>query len=532
VGKATECQNLVVSYWLLSNFQLFCFRSCSRGFLKHTSSLSGAVHLAGKSIQIARVSLIALILLTVGCGGDSSRLPDGAVVGRASRYDYSPSAIQEGDEYKFWWCGQAVNPERHSQDSDAILYSSINTVTNVRFGPVTVLGETPGKWDSVYTCNPRVIGGTFVNPLGDGQTFKYAMYYVGTSAKSGTANSIGAAFSNDGITWNKLPEPVVAAQTTTDYGVAQPAAFNSDGKGAIWLFYEDSNAAPWNRHIQATSTDGVNFTIKGTLTTNGLDPTNPDASWGDIAYDPKTNYWYATYNLPARASSTTGGVSELESYGIQLYRIPNDSLLTGDTPWERLMDADTNSTGFESNFISAFLKDDHGNLNVGSYPTIQMYTAVSNPRPRWDASASAVAESAKVSHWDIASTVWVPGKPLLALNRYFNNKTHEVTTGWIDPKGGFVLEKKLGQLYQSPQNGATVQFFGCKAGSTDYFVSLDKDCEGKRLLGTNGFGYSQPVAGSNLAAIYSCQTDHDHFVSNEADCEGKATGNLLGYIVP
>ncbi len=432
---------------------------------------------------------------------------------------------------KFWWCGGAVNPNRSSQETDAILYESINVVTHQKFGPVTVLGETPGAWDSAYTCNPKVIRGTFTNPVGDGQTYTYAMYYVGTQTIVGNVNSIGVAFSNDGISWNKLPQPVILATTTSGYGAAQPAAYNSDGKAGIWLFYEDSNAAPWNRHVQTMSVDGVHFTEIGTLTTNGLDLNNPDASWGDIAYDLQTNYWYAAFNLPSRQPSTTGQVTEHESYGVQLYRIPSASLLSGSTPWERLMDADTNSTGFESNFIPGFLRDDYGNLNIGSYPTIQMYIAVSNPRPRWNDSPALAAKSARVSSWDIASLVWIPGKPMLALNRYKNKTTHQVTTGWIDPKGNFEQEDMLGHLYQSPQHGAAVQFFGCKGGSTDYFVSLDKDCEGQRILGSNGFAYSQPVAGANLVPLYTCRTYHDHFVSKRADCEGQGTGSLLGYVV-
>ena len=45
----------------------------------------------------------------------------------------------------------------------------------------------------------------------------------------------------------------------------------------------------------------------GTLTTNGLDRTNPD--WGDMAYDPQNGYWYAGFNTADRDPSTTEGFS-------------------------------------------------------------------------------------------------------------------------------------------------------------------------------------------------------------------------------
>ena len=241
------------------------------------------------------------------------------------------------------------------------------------------------------------------------------------------------------------------------------------------MFYEDYNSSI--HHVEAISSDGVHFTSVGTLTTKGLDPNNPQPNWGDMAFDPQTGYWYAAFNLPDRNPSTTGGVAELGQYGIQLYRIPDGSVLSGATPWEMLTTIDTNLTGYESNFIAGFLRDSYGSLNVGSYPTITMYTSMSNPQPPWNASPVLAGVSGNIAFWDISTAAWVPGQPLKALNRYFNQTAHEVTTGWIDPNGDFSLQSTLGHLYESPQQGATVPFFGCKSGSTDYFVSLGAICE-------------------------------------------------------
>ena len=257
-------------------------------------------------------------------------------------------------------------------------------------------------------------------------------------------------------------------------------------------------------HLETVSHDGVHFVPLGTLTTQGLDPDNPSAIWGDMAYDPHTNYWYAAFLQPPRDPATTGGFAERGQYGIELYRIPDDSVLTGSTPWEMLTTVDTNLTGYESNFIPAFLRDAYGNLNIGPYPSIQMYTSISNPRPAWNATPLEAGVSGDISFWDIGLATWVPDQPLRALNRYVNQTAHEVTTGWIDPEGGFNLESTLGHLYESPQQGATLPFYGCKSGSTDYFVSVHVGCEGARVLGTNGYGYVKPVGGLNLVALYRC----------------------------
>ena len=89
----------------------------------------------------------------------------------------------------------------------------------------------------MYTCNPKVVRGTFGNPLGNGETFTYAMYYVELGPVQGTNNSIGVAFSNNGISWAKYPQPVITAETQDNYGVGQPALYNNQ-RGTISMFYQ------------------------------------------------------------------------------------------------------------------------------------------------------------------------------------------------------------------------------------------------------------------------------------------------------
>jgi hypothetical protein len=491
-----------------------------------------------KLIIVSMITALCPIAVGTGCGVSVGSPPAGAFLGRAETYDYSPSAIQVGNLQQFWWCGFGNNPNQPSQTNDTIQYAEIDLTTQKKSVPITVLGETPDGWDSAYTCNPKVIMGTFNNPLGDGQNYSYAMYYVATALTAGIVNSIGVAFSSDGIHWKKYPAPIISATTQTNYGVGQPALYNSDHKAGIWMFYEDANESPTvgctsnctYQHIQATSTDGIHFTVVGKLTTNGLPR---KASWGDMAYDSSARYWYAVFNDPIRDPSTTGNIRELGQIGITLYRIKADSLLTGTSSWEELKTFDTNLTGFESNFIAGFLRDQYGNLNVGPYPTIEIFSSISNPAPVWKASPARAGKSADIRYWDIGKVEWAPSNtPLMPLKRYANKVTQEVTTGWIDPNGGFTLESTLGQLYESPQNGASLALYGCKASDTDYFVSTDSACGGSRVLGLEGYGYALPVAGLTLVSLYSCRTVDGHFVSQNSKCEGEGIGTLLGYAVP
>jgi hypothetical protein len=487
----------------------------------------------GRARLVARL-VVGLLGITTAHGCGSGSLPPGAFLGLSGAYSYSPTALEIGNTQQFWWCGQAHNPDNPSQATDTIQYASLNLTTQKITRPVTVLAETPGTWDSAFLCNPKVVGGTFTNPLGDGQTYSYAMYYVATASGDGMVNSIGVAFSTDGVQWKKYSQPVIPSTTQTDYGVGQPAVYNSDQKSGVWLFFEDNRGAALPiQHVEARSTDGIHFSIVGNLTTNGLDGNSSQISWGDMAYDATTDNWYAAFNLPLRSSSTTGNIQERGQLGVVLYRIPNSSLLTGTTPWQLLHSFDTNFLGNESVFLAGFLRDQYGRVNVGSYPTIQLLTSISAPAPSWNASPGAAGKSAEAQHWGIGKAQWVPNSPQLALNRFSNSSTSEATTGWIDSSGGFKTQSILGHLYESPQQSADLAFYGCKGGSIDYFVSTDSSCAGQHLLGFDGYGYSQPQPGQKLVPLYSCSTGHGHFLSQDPQCEGKASsGQLLGYALP
>ena len=485
----------------------------------------------GPSLLCRSAFLASLPMLSFfgGCGLPGGT-PPGAVVGRYERWDYSPSVIQTGNLRQFWWCGTARNPEKTSQDTDTIQYESIDLVTGQHIGPITALAETPGTWDAAYTCNPKVVQGHFSNPLGDGLTYTYALYYVATPNTSGSANAIGVAFSNDGSRWKKYPSPVIPTTNVNGYGAAQPVPYNSDGQQAITLFFEDdAPPLPADHHWEAVSTDGVHFTIKGLLTTKGLNLV-PNPTWADMAYNVEDGYWYALFNLASRLPATTGNIFEHGQYGFQVYRIAHDDLLTGKTGWQELKTWDTNSLGFESVFLPALTRDGDGNLYHDGSSTIKIFPSFSNVKLSWNTDPASSAVSATTDKWDVGLISWSPADPtLLPLQRYWNGSVHRVTTGWIDAQV-FTLEKTLGQVYMAPQAGATTPLWNCKASGVTAFVSLDGGCEAQYTLGLNGYIYAQPPVDVKVVPIYRCSLTGDSFVSSDPLCEGKHTDQLLGYI--
>ena len=124
--------------------------------------------------------------------------------------------------------------------------------------------------------------------------------------------------------------------------------------------------------------------------------------------------------------------------------------MTGSSPWQQLATMDTNSTGFESNFIAGFVRDSYGNVNVASYPTIQMYTSVSYPQPSWDATPAEAGNSAIIRKLDPdAHGVEAGRRPQFPLIGTSMEVVHEVTTGWISPNGGFQSQEFLAIFIRS-----------------------------------------------------------------------------------
>ena len=112
--------------------------------------------------------------------------------------------------------------------------------------PVLGLGE-PGAWDDLALDFPAVV------PMGAG----YLMLYGGIDGNETTR--IGVATSDDGIAWQKDPEPVLAADSCGKLGAryaAQPRPIPT-ATGYLMLFDQDRETA------MATSTDGHAWTCVG-----------------------------------------------------------------------------------------------------------------------------------------------------------------------------------------------------------------------------------------------------------------------------
>jgi hypothetical protein len=490
-------------------------------------------------------ALVAASLAGGASGSSAANVTVGLpVVGDPGYYDYTPTVIQNGTTIDLWWCGDLP-----SHIGDTILHAQYSTAggTASVTEPEQAVFQEPADataWDHTYVCNPDVVAGKFANPLGNGVTYSYAMYFVGTNnaAALGSQASIGVAFSNDGLSWSPYPtsvityNPSVPGANPQDYGYAQPNAYNPGGGSAVTLLYQNGLVGNESNSV-VTSADGVHFSAPQPITSAGLPSAPPGVGepkvpgWGGVAYDEENGLWYGTFDyqppyLTGRTDAETAHVGERGAPGVTLFS--TDNLISG--AWKQLTTIDTNLTGYEENFLAGLLRQPDGALSDETLPQIELFVSVSNPRPAVTASPAQAAESAVTTNWDIVWSLYNPAaSPLRRLDRYYSDslKVHEVTTGWVD-RSAFHDEGPLGTLYEAPTGDATVPWYSCKAGGSNWFVSLDPRCEGQLYIGLEGYGFAHP--GDSELPLYRCQTSTDHFVSTNPNCEGGATTEgLLGY---
>ena len=226
---------------------------------------------------------------------------------------------------------------------------------------------------------------------------------------------------------------------------------------------------------------------------------------------PDNGYWYAGFNTALRDPSTTGGVVERGQYGIELYRIPDTSLLTGATPWELLTNSRHQPDWIRIEISSRFRARHVWRPGSRSGHTDAHFDIESSP--------AVECVSADRRHARGASQT---GRYLPL--RGHRNPSAGHAESLLQPnhtRGHDGLDRSQWRLFSAIYFGTSLpksatgrerRVLWLQEGvDMDYFVSLDSACEGARILGMNGYGYSGPVAGLDLVALYRCSTSHGSF---------------------
>lgn len=444
--------------------------------------------------------------------------------GTTGYYDYTPHGMRTSTTETEIWCGDTA-----SHTVDTILeqqYNLSNWTVSVPERVAFQEGPT-GSWDARFTCNPsNVIEGSFPNVLGDGVTYTYEVFYIGLPNGTPAVNQIGAAFSTDGLNWHKYLSPVETYPNLNCgcYGYSQPNATISNG--LVSLYFEDNPDGTHVFHYVAYSTDGVHFTSPLTSVTNAGFSTAVKPNWGSLAYNPANLTYYALVGDGWRPAARTGGVQEQGDNGCTLYSTLDPLAGT----WTALDTVDTNLTGYEVNFLCGFITDYSGNLAPGLLPSIKILASTSYPRPAYNASFTALGNSAAFNNWQISWDLYTPGNVWRTFKSVDHaGGYHENTTGYYDASYYNAPDSHvLGSLAEAPTGDATVPLYGCKAGTQDYFVSGNFGCENQYKLGLEGYAYSAPAP--DRIALYRCIVpSKGHFITSDPNCEGQGFEALIGY---
>lgn len=270
-------------------------------------------------------------------------------------YDYAPAVMRDGNSMDIWWCGSGNN-------ADNIYYRNID-VSGPTYGPIhNVLqpsNQGSNGWDSAHTCDPSVVKGDFVYPLGSSTHYQYAMYYTGTNdgSNGGVNNGIGVAFSNDKINWVKHPTPIYRENYGQAYGIGHQVAINGTGGPAVWLFVLRQETVGGAQHYHLFhSPNGLNLDYQHQISEQGVYGGFITAA--DFGFDATTSNVYMVTN-------------RLNDEGrLDVYRTPWSAMAAG--TWEAVDNVTSADTGKSWNAFAAFLRDPYGSINPW-FPAYQLY---------------------------------------------------------------------------------------------------------------------------------------------------------------
>lgn len=272
-------------------------------------------------------------------------------------YAYAPSVIVEGDIEHIWTCHNAV--DGHIKDS--IYYTRRENGAVIESRPI-LAADNASAWDSYHVCDPSVIAGDFAF---GGNTYAYALFYLGNNVDASAQNQIGVAFAHElaADQWVKYPEPVVAYDGK-QWGVGQPSAVSLGG-GRVLLVYTKGHdgTITYRQEFDLSDLDtGVVATNEPRSLTNlGLTGRNGRSDYLnniDIAYDPAQERFFAVreqHPYPTTYPTYIGA-------SLQLVSIPAERIFNGGGQWTVEGVIDASVTGLARNHNAGITRAADGTL--------------------------------------------------------------------------------------------------------------------------------------------------------------------------
>jgi hypothetical protein len=273
-------------------------------------------------------------------------------------YCYAPSVLIDDRGVEHLFACRNLSP-RIIRDHVFHFERSANGVVGepqLSLAPNTVRGA----WDSLHICDPSVIAGAFRL---HGETFRYAMFYLGNDVDACRRNQVGVAFAHElSGPWTRLDRPLIAYPTQTDWGAGQPSAVTLDRAGKVLLFYTTSgNPAAWMCALDLSDADHIPAARPVAVPTTGLTDINgrPDGPNNfDVAFDASRNrFWMVREAHPYPKSEPS-----FISAHLQIASIDAAALRSGSGVWRVEGSIGPDLTHFARNHNPALARDAFGAL--------------------------------------------------------------------------------------------------------------------------------------------------------------------------
>ncbi len=299
---------------------------------------------------------------------------------QAQGYSYAPSGIA-GSTERYYVCHSRASGD--IRDDVFMVKRSGGSVSS----SASVLTASASGWDSYHICDPSVAR---VNAVLNGQSYAYAMFYLGNDQNCSCHNQIGVAFANslDGP-WTKNPQPVVAFAagiSASQWGIGQPSATTVDpASGTVALFWTEGYSTGTKGRMALVDLDGAaGPVVSGVhdLTTSGLLDSNGAQDFlnnFDVVYSPQRDRFYAVRERHPYPSSSPSYIST----EVEVLSLSGSHAWSGSGTWTTEGVIGSTVSGTARTHNPGFLRTEYGTLPDEASITVLFSTATLDPNSLW-----------------------------------------------------------------------------------------------------------------------------------------------------
>ncbi len=302
-------------------------------------------------------------------------------------YNYCPSVIEleDGTRYIYYCTNQTsyqvidyVGCRKGTPNADGTYTWSAETV---------VFSPSENLWDSMHTCDPSVIKGSFTY---GGTEYAYLMAYLGCTSTDNQENKVGLAVANspEGPFVRVGTTPIVdftkdPSTTVFQWGVGQPSLVSIDKEGKVWLFYTRGDKNGTRSVVRECDFSNLDAPVMGdevTIATTNLVELDGDRDIinnADFAYDAKKDVFYSASDCHPNPSSEPNYIAS--HFRVTSFKGTDFAKAS----WKYLATVGPDDTSYARNHNVGLVRDEYGHIPARGYLTVYYTVSVEGSQSLW-----------------------------------------------------------------------------------------------------------------------------------------------------